>query len=184
MFSNRTKKIVLLLSITLAACSGGVIFYRHYSAQQSLIYDFNPERDTQPIMNIFHQNWYWLLASPESSPGFMIKHRTYDVNPMHFGSLHIKVLRENDKLAGFAAYYMETKIQGRLLFLAVSHDFRGKGYGKILAQRAIKELFAMGADHIALWTRVANLPAQKIYRELDFKEVREENGYLYFEYWP
>jgi ribosomal-protein-alanine N-acetyltransferase len=79
---------------------------------------------------------------------------------------------------------METKTKGRLLFLAVDQDFRGKGYGKILAHRAMKELFNMGADHIALWTRVSNLPAQKIYREIGFKEIFEDNGYLYFEYWP
>ena len=184
MFTSRIKKIALFISITLAACSGGAIYYYYKNIPQDNIYDFNPALDTQPIMEIFNKNWYWLLASEESSPSFMIKHRTYDANPMHFGSLHIKVLRENNKLAGFTSYYMETPTQGRLLFLAVDHDFRGKGYGKILAQHAMKELFAMGADHIALWTRVANLPAQKIYRELGFTEVFEENGYLYFEYWP
>jgi len=184
MVSSRTKKIVLFLSIALAACSGAAIYHYHYSAPKDNIYDFNPTRDTQAMMDIFHKDWHWLLSSPESSPAFMIKHRTHDTNPMHFGSLHIKVLREGDKLAGFAAYFMETPKQGRLLFLAVSQDFRGKGYGRTLALRAMQELFNMGADHIALWTRVANLPAQKIYRELGFQEVLEENGYLFFEFWP
>lgn len=187
MLTSHTKKIILSVGITVAACSGlgiGIYNYYRHAIPQDNIYDFDSTRDTQAIMNIFHQNWYWLLASPESSPAFMIKHRTYDTNPIHFGSLHIKVLRENDQLAGFTAYYMETSTQGRLLFLAVDHAFRGKGYGKILAQRAMKELFAMGADHIALWTRVSNLPAQKIYKELGFQEMFDDNGYLYFEYWP
>ena len=35
------------------------------------------------------------MASEESSPAFMLKHRTHDANPAHFGSLHIKVLRED-----------------------------------------------------------------------------------------
>jgi ribosomal protein S18 acetylase RimI-like enzyme len=135
-------------------------------------------------MDIFNQNWYWLLASNESSPAFMLKHRTHDTNPLHFGSLHIKVLHEKNKLAGFTAYYLETPQEGRVLFLAVGHAFRGKGYGKILAQRAMNELFKMGATHLALWTRVSNLPAQRIYKELGFKEIFDENGYVFFEYWP
>lgn len=182
MFTNRLRKIVLLMSITLAAGGGAYIYYANM--QQGPIYDFNPARDTQPIMDIFNKNWYWLLASEDSSPAFMLKNRTHDTNPMHFGSLHIKVLREEDKLAGFTAYFMENSQEGRLLFLAVDHDFRGKGYGKTLAQYAIKQLFNMGATHIALWTRVSNLPAQRIYKELGFKEIFDENGYVFFEYWP
>lgn len=183
---NRTKKIILFICIALATCSGiGIYIYQQQShSTQEIIYDFNATRDTQAIMDIFHQNWYWLLASEESSPTFMLKHRTPDANPMHFGSLHIKVLYKENKLAGFTAYYMETPQQGRLLFLAVAHEFRGKGYGKVLAQYAMEQMFIMDATHIALWTRVSNLPAQRIYKELGFKEMFDENGYVFFEYWP
>lgn len=183
MILTRTKKIILVLSSMIAVYSG-MMLYRYHAAEQGPIYTFNPTRDTKEMMDIFHKDWYWLLASEESSPAFMLKHRTYDANPAHFGSMHIKVLRENDgRLAGFTTYYMETPTQGRILFLAVGRDFRGKGYGKILALHAIQELFKLGADHIALWTRVANLPAQRIYRDLGFQEKFEENGYLFFEYW-
>ena len=153
MLTHRIKKIVFLMSLALAACGGIGIYVYYTNSPQGPIYDFNPTRDTQAIMDIFHQNWYWLLASEDSSPSFMIKHRTPDTNPMHFGSLHIKVLYVEEqpyfakapkgKLAGFTAYYMETPQQGRLLFLAVGHEFRGKGYGKILAEYAMKQLFAM-----------------------------------------
>jgi ribosomal protein S18 acetylase RimI-like enzyme len=192
---NRTKKIILLLSITLATCSGIGIYVYQKHATQGPIYDFNPTRDTQPIMDIFNQNWYWLLASEESSPSFMLKHRTPDANPMHFGSLHIKVLYTNEepysakaskgsKLAGFTAYFMENPQEGRILFLAVAHEFRGKGYGKVLAQYAMQQMFNMGATHIALWTRVSNLPAQRVYKELGFVEKFDDNGYVFFEYYP
>jgi ribosomal protein S18 acetylase RimI-like enzyme len=183
MIISRTKKIILFLSITLATFSG-IALYQYNATPQGPIYDFNAARDTQDMMKIFHDDWYWLLASDESSPAFMLKHRTYDANPGHFGAMHIKVLRENNKVAGFVTYFMETKIKGRILFLAVSKDFRGRGYGKILAEKAIEELFKMGADHIALWTRVSNLPAQRIYRGMGFREMFEENGYLYFEFYP
>jgi ribosomal protein S18 acetylase RimI-like enzyme len=194
---NRTKKIILSISIIAATCSaiGLYVHQQHQQITQGPIYDFNPTRDTQAIMDIFHQNWYWLLASEESSPAFMLKHRTPDANPMHFGSLHIKVLYANEesysakaskgsRLAGFTAYFMENAQEGRILFLAVAHEFRGKGYGKLLAEYAMKQMFNMGATHIALWTRVSNLPAQKVYKELGFKEKFDDNGYVFFEYWP
>ena len=183
MNSTRMKKLVIILSIALASCAG-IGGYHYYQSMRGPIYDFNPVTDTQPILDIFKNNYYWLIANEGSSPAFMIKHRTFDTNPMHFGSLKLKVLREDNKLAGFTAYYMETAQQGRLLFLAVGHDFRGKGYGHMLAQRAMDELFKMGADHITLWTRTENLPAQKIYKELGFVKVFDEDGFVYFEYWP
>ena len=169
MFNNKTKKIILIISLALATCSGIGTYFYYQNVSQGPIYDFNPTRDTQGIMDIFNQNWYWLLASEESSPAFMIKYRTPNTNPLYFGSLHIKVLYQEGRLAGFTAYYMETPQQGRLLFLAVAHEFRGKGYGKVLAEYAMKQMFAMGATHIALWTRVSNLPAQRIYKELSSK---------------
>jgi ribosomal protein S18 acetylase RimI-like enzyme len=184
MFSSRTRKIILVLSSMVAVYSG-MMLYRYHAPEQGPIYHFNPTRDTKEMMDIFHNDWYWLLASDESSPAFMLKHRTYDANPAHFGSMHIKVLREADgRLAGFTTYYMETPQQGRILFVAVVRDFRVKGYGKFLTNHAMQELFKLGANHIALWTRVSNLPAQRIYRELGFVEKFEENGYLFFEYWP
>ena len=182
---SHTKKIILLISIILTLGAGAALYHQR-SSEQGPIYTFDSARDTKEMMDIFHQDWYWLLASEESSPAFMLKHRTYDANPAHFGSMHIKVLREqeNNRLAGFATYYMETKTKGRILFIAVGRDFRGKGYGKTLVLHAMEELYKLGADHIALWTRVSNLPAQRIYRGIGFKEIFEENGYLYFEYRP
>ncbi len=184
MFKNYTKKAILLVSIV---CATGVAFvgYNYYNQSQEAIYEFNAARDTESIMDIFNKNWYWLLASEESTPGLMLKHRTYDAtNPLTFGTLKIKVLRIQDQLAGFTAYYMEKQKQGRLLFLAVDHKFRGKGYGQKLAQYAINDMIAMGARSITLWTRTSNLPAQKIYKELGFVEVFDDNGYVFFEYLP
>jgi ribosomal protein S18 acetylase RimI-like enzyme len=185
MFTQRIKKIIFLISLTLII-SGGIGTYIYYTTQNhGPLYNFDSTRDTQAIIKIFEKNKYWLLANPDSSPAFMIKHRTYDSNPLHFGSLHIKVLYEKDKLAGFTAYHLGNSPQeGRILFVAVDHDFRGKGYGKILTECAMKELFAMGVTHIALWTRVENLAAQHIYKGLGFKEIFDDGGYMFLQYWP
>jgi hypothetical protein len=59
---SRTKKIILGVSIVLAASAGIGIYHHRKAVPQDNIYDFNPTRDTQPIMDIFNKNWYWLLA--------------------------------------------------------------------------------------------------------------------------
>lgn len=49
----------------------------------------------------------------------------------------------------------------------------------------MSELFKMGAQHLALWTRVDNLPAQRIYKELGFVEAFDSgDGFVFFEYHP
>ena len=185
MINNQIKKIAIIASISIATCGGFGAYYYHHKTDKGKIYDFNPITDMQPVISIFNQNFDWLTANKNCSPTFLFKNRTYDNNPMHFGSLHIKVLREKDHVAGFTAYYMETQKQGRVLFVAVGHKFRGKGYGKILTQHAMDELRTMGAKHFALWTRTDNFPAQKIYKELGFVEVFDSgDGFVWFEYHP
>lgn len=68
--------------------------------------------------------------------------------------------------------------------MAVAHEFRGKGYGQMLTKRAMEELFTLGSDHLALWTRVDNTPAQRIYKGLGFVEMYDDGKFVYFEYWP
>jgi len=177
---TRTQKISGIIGIIATTCIA-LLFYTH-AQHHGPIYDFNPTTDTQPIIELFNQNWYWLVANEGFSPSFILKHRTPNENPKYFGTLKIKVLRENNQLAGFTAYYMKEKNLGQLLFLAVGHPFRGKQYGKILAEYAIDDLKKLGATKIGLWTRVSNLPAQRIYKNLGFIEVLDTgDGYLYFE---
>ena len=185
LINSRLKKLALITSIFIATLIPVAIYF-YNNQQQGPIYEFNPITDTKPLLDIFNKESYWLLANNDSSPAFMLKYRTFDNNPIYFGALKIKVLRENNKIAGFTAYHLDNgnKKQGRILFVAVDQKFRGKGYGTVLAQYAMQQLFNMGVDHIALWTRTDNLPAQKIYTALGFKEAFEENGYIFFEYWP
>jgi len=136
--------------------------YYYVSYESGPFYNFNAARDTQEILDIFDKNWYWLIANDDSSPAFMFKYRTPNTNPAFFGKMQIKVLREDDRLAGFITYYQDAPRQWHLLFLAVGNDFRGKGYGKLLAQYAIDDMIAHGAERIWLCTRLENLPAQKI----------------------
>ena len=179
---NKRKKIGVVV-IVIAALCGLLGYYCTYD--RNPIYDFNPSRDTKPILDLFDKNWHWLIANEGSSPAFYLKYRTPSENPAYFGKLKIKVLREDDQTIGFVAYYMEQPEEGRLLFLAVDEKYRGKGYGSLLAKYAIKEMIDhMGAQKIGLWTRLSN-PAQRIYKKLGFVEsYYTPGGYVFFEYYP
>jgi len=101
------KKLSIFAGITATVLSAGILYY--VFAPRGPIYDFNPARDTQEILAIFEHNWHWLISSEDYSPEFMLKHRAPSKDPLYIGSLHIKVLREQNKLAGFTAYYMKKK---------------------------------------------------------------------------
>lgn len=163
---------------------GAGIFY-YLSIPCGPIYDFDPARDTQDILQVFERDWYWLVSSDDYSPEFTLKYRAPSRNPLYIGRLRIKVLRENDDFVGFTAYYMKTSDLSFLLFLAVNPEFRGKGYGDALTRYALNDLISMGTKRIRLVTRTDNIPAQKLYSRMGFRETsRNDEGFVYFEYTP
>ena len=163
---------------------GAGIFY-YLSIPRGPIYDFDPARDTQDILQVFERDWYWLVSSDDYSPEFMLKYRAPGRNPLYIGRLRIKVLRKKDAFVGFTSYYMKTSDLGFLLFLAVDPEFRGKGYGDTLTRYALNDLIRMGTKRIRLVTRTDNIPAQKLYSRMGFRETsRDDEGFVYFEYTP
>jgi ribosomal protein S18 acetylase RimI-like enzyme len=152
------------------------------------ITDFVYERDIKDVLDTFDNNWYWLMPEPkEEYPAgyvnYVFKYRAPQANPLHHNTLKIKVLHVDKKFAGFVAYHMKARNVGWLLFLAVREEFRGKKYGEMLARYAIKQLIASGATQINLVTRVDNVPAQRIYMRLGFREIlRDGEGLVYFVY--
>lgn len=178
MISYITRKrvaIVLALSVLIA----GTTYY--FLPERGPIYEFNEERDTQDILKLFDNNWYWLLSSPDYSPAFMLKKRAPNTDPLYIGKMHLKVLRENDKFVGFTGYYFLSATVGKVLFLAVDEQFRGKRYGEKLLRYAIDDLKRMGALKVKLVTRVDNISAQALYRRVGFKETARDNQFVDFE---
>lgn len=175
------KKISIIGIVTILFIMGGFYYYNHSDRLE----DFDYDRDAQQILEMFEKDWYWLFASSREdvSPGFYLKYKTPTQEQRYFGALKIKVLREHAKVLGFVAYYMHDAVKGQLLWLDVREETRGKGYGYLLAQRAVDEMIKMGAQKIFLWTRVSNIPGQKIYKKLGFKHVLQTpDGYLKLEY--
>jgi ribosomal protein S18 acetylase RimI-like enzyme len=148
------------------------------------IIDFNDARDTKEILKIFERDRYWLLASEDYSPEFMLKYRAPNQDIKYMGRLHIKVWWEQDKFVGFSAYYMKTPTDGFLLFLDVNPEFRGKdkGYAEKLVKYVLGQLRSMGAEQVQLCTRTDNMRAQKLYNRVGFYEISRDNGFMYFQY--
>jgi len=183
--SNIRKSSYFRLIVITAVCSlciAGLVYF--FSGNRVPIYDFSPARDMQPVLKIFDKDWYWLVygVTPEEySPEFTLKYRTPDRNPLNFGKLIIKVMREGGKTVGFVAYYKKNFYRYKLLYLAVGREFRGKGYGVKLAKYAIQDMFSRGAKVIRLVTRVNNIKSRNLYKKLDFKETITEGDLIYFE---
>lgn len=177
---TKTFKITSLI-ITLGLIGSGLWFWFNI---QGPIYDFNDQRDTQEILKIFKRDRYWLLASEDYSPEFMLKYRAPNQELKYMGRLHIKVWREKENFVGFTAYYMKTPEFGFLLFLGVNPEFRGKqkGYAEKLLKYALGQLQKMGAHYTQLCTRVDNKPARGLYKRVGFHEISVEDGFVYYQY--
>ncbi len=144
------------------------------------ICDFDPARDTGEVLEIFKDNWHWLM--PDEEEDFSEK-LALDllINGESEEFRHVKVLREQNKLVGFISYYMENQRLGYVEFLAVDQKSRCKGFDEELIRYAIKDLGSMGADCVELDTSVSNVPAQQLckkvgFDKIDFNEIECECG--------
>lgn len=90
----------------------------------------------------------------------------------------------DDSLVAFIAYYENDPDFdfAFLSMLAVSHDFRGIGYGKSLLEISIREIEKKGFKRYGLEVRNNNFDAIKLYKKCGFvfKEERK-NGFIYME---
>ena len=147
------------------------------------ISSFNPERDKAFLLNSFKKDYYWLVENPDFSVDFMLQHTSPNKDPQYFGKLNIKVLLKNDKPIGFMTYFLKKFYEGKIQFIYVDSDHRGKGYAGMLTNYAINDLFNKGATIVKLDTRTSNAPAIKVYERLGFKKTTtdEIRGIVSFE---
>lgn len=173
---------------TIAIMLGGGISYYFFSSHkqeavaEGPVYNFNDERDTEDVLQLFLKDWKWLSTRDYSEERlrFMLKtHSPNEFEQRYFGKMHIKVLREQDHFVGFITYYMKNAFDGHILFLAIEPEFRGKRYAHKLIDFAKKDLKNMGAKFITLLTRITNEKGLKLYRREGFQETTD-NEFVYF----
>lgn len=178
------KKLLIAVAITCGLGGVGYLAYRHqYTQQYQSIIEFDEARDTQEILDLFEQNWYWLVADDDYSPEFMLKYRAPKQDVIWAGRMHIKVLREHDQFIGFIAYYMKANNVWFLNFLAIKPEFRGKRYADRLMRYALDDMRAMGAARVDLITRPSNTSAQKVYNRNGFELTDQEGDYVFFSHY-
>lgn len=179
----RSLPVAACMALLLTACDSWWTHKDLFPIEQ-----FVYERDAQGIFNIFDQNWYWLMPSSKEtySPDYVpyvFRNRAPGANPFYHNKLQVKVIRDNDSLLGFTAFYKKTKDIGQLLFLAVDEKARGKGLGEKLVRHALNELKKQNTTQINLVTRTDNTKAQRIYTKVGFTELYQDGqGFVYFTY--
>lgn len=195
---NKSIKRILFI-ITLSFLGGGIGYY--YTHHQSLsighqtgpFYEYNQARDRKDIETFFahgSEDRWWLLWDPseEYDLDLLLNGRAPNDNPLYYGTLQVKVLRENDQFVGFTTYYKQTPTVGRILFVAVKPEFRGRGHAKKIVQFDMAELERMGAHKVVLFTRTQNVRAQALYTKLGFHETSRVEGGINYEkvllIWP
>lgn len=169
---QRIIKISLLVCLLVGAgATVGVFYYFKQHTAYSLpagitITQYSDSVDRADILDIFKIDRYWLMASVDSSPEFVLDMRAPSKHePEFFGKLKIVVLKDEGQFCGFAAYYQKNFSVGNLLFLAVKRGLRKKGYGKMLLNYVEADMKKMGLTLMHLFTRSNNFNAQSLYRK-------------------
>jgi ribosomal protein S18 acetylase RimI-like enzyme len=193
---NKHYSLAKVMAVALSiALGGGLAHYYFKSARapreiittQGVISAYDAARDKDDVMKLFKDDWYWLSVNeyvPEEVAYMLDTHSPNHWEPQYTGKMNIAVLREQGKFVGFITYYMFENAGpfpvGKILFLAVSPDFRGKHYGEILLNNAMQQLFAQGAHVARLVTRIKNDKARRLYSRAGMAEMGEDNGFVHF----
>jgi len=87
------------------------------------------------------------------------------------------VLEEMGRIQGFVLGVMSSRIQARLLMVAVSEPARRRGLGTLLLREFQSECAKRGARYITLEVRKSNLPAIMFYERMGFQIVGDIRRY-------
>ena len=160
----------------------GMAFY-FIQKPKTGIYSYNEKRDKQFILDIFQEDWHWLVSeySKDFSSEFTLTHMTSSKDPATFGSLIIKVYLEKGNPVGFIAYHKIAVNLGYILFLDMNSKYRRKGYSEKLVEYACKDMKNKGFSRVRLITRVTNERAIPLYRKMGFVIIKQDEEFVDFE---
>lgn len=179
---KRSQWLKLVFIGLLCIVGTGTWYYWNKATEEIFVYE--PTRDRAFILNLFKQDWYWLVSdySPDYSPEHMLDYKASSKDPKNTGNLTVKTLVKDRKTpVGFVAYYMKELFEGYILFLAVDKNYRSKGYARRLLSSAITDLKKHGAAVIRLITRTDNVRGRKLYTGMGFKDVWTDGAYIKYE---
>lgn len=179
-----------ILGALLFACVvvGSGVSYRWYQQGSKFVFSDSSIRlyaggkDRAFVIKIFKENFYTLTANPQHDFDLMLERRSPNrLEAKYFGKMDTYMAYDGDRPVGFISFYMLSSYVGKILFLAVDNEFRGKGYGKKLVQFALDQLKKQGAQVVKIATRVDNKTAQNLYGNyFKFIKEEEEDGFIFY----
>lgn len=121
--------------------------------------------DLPTIMELEKENF----ATP-----WHLEHFEYELDENPFSKLF--VLEMDQKILGYYGIWI-TFEECQITTIAVSDEFKGKGYGNVLMEHLIHEAKEALCERISLEVRVSNERAQNLYRKYGFENISIRRGY-------
>ncbi len=89
---------------------------------------------------------------------------------------HNYLLEYKEKIVGF---FLAWEIYGEysIMNIGVSKEFQGKGFGTYLLTKLIEKAIEFECLNIYLEVRQSNIPAIKLYKKFEFKEIARRKDY-------
>lgn len=87
------------------------------------------------------------------------------------------VIEDLGAIKGFILGVMVSRMQARILMLAVGENLRRKGYASLLFRQFCMECAKKGVRYLTLEVRRSNLPAIRFYEKMGFQITGEINRF-------
>lgn len=142
----------------------------------------SPDDNLKEISNVYEQSWKYAYKNiiPQSYLDSIPK--GHWVESLSKGNRENMVVTENNLIVGTSSLgrsrWEKYRECGEIVSLYLLPEYIGKGYGRALFDRVIKELNAMGFEYAVLWALEENTRARKFYEKYGFLfngECRQDN---------
>lgn len=177
-----SRQRITFIGLALLAVAGLGYWYTHLNQACNGMALYSPARDKARLLTLFKDNWYWLVPEGSSfSAERFLDTGSKKARGESEDDSKIFVYCADNKAVGFVSYYKENFYRGRLRFIAIDKDYRGRGYSEKLMDFALQDMHKMGLRLVQLVTRTNNEPAKKLYERLNFHEFWHDDHYVRFE---
>lgn len=179
--------IIPLLAIGTLLLSAAVGIYFYFARTQ--VVSFYYEHDADAVRELIKKDWELLFSHDNDlRPEDIEEMMKYGVLEKRGGRSSapaiIKVILADGAARSAIVYYRQRQARGYIQFLVTDANYRGRGYGRMLMNYAIKDLFRQGVSFIHMSTRLDDSIARKLYESLGFKEQMRDGNYIEYRLVP
>jgi len=161
-----------------------ILWSQYTKKSQNLIEgvsDYEPT-DKPEAVKFFNEDHYLLSRSDLYDMDHLFDTKSPNLFlPEYFGQVSIKVVRENNKLAGWISYYKKSQYEGTIHILVVGKEYRKKGYAKKLIKTAEQDLGSRGIVKIKIAVRLCNDGALKLYEYMGYEKINSNESFAFYE---